>query len=362
MLPSSTHESPRFDASGAADLEVFIRAVRSLVDARLIAFFADKLAEAERVSPQSLELVQALEALTMRGGKRLRPVVVAAAMLAVRPDTELTRAGEVAASLELLQTYLLAHDDFMDGDLVRRGGPAVHAVFRTRYGDAHLGDSLGVLAGDLASAYSLELMLSATTEPTTQRALLAALVQLRKEVYFGQHLDMIGDSDVERMRDLKTGSYTVRGPAALGGILAGANTQQLAALRAWADPLGEAFQLADDILGTFGTSGDTGKPGDDLRHGKRTSLVVEAEARLDPEELRGLLALLGDASASDASIHAMVELFRVRGVRSAVEGRAAARLTASRSALATAVTSGELDATAATRLDALGTLLVVRDR
>ena len=87
MLPSSTHESPRFDASGAADLEVFIRAVRSLVDARLIAFFADKLAEAERVSPQSLELVQALEALTMRGGKRLRPVVVAAAMLGQTPSS-----------------------------------------------------------------------------------------------------------------------------------------------------------------------------------------------------------------------------------------------------------------------------------
>jgi geranylgeranyl diphosphate synthase type I len=341
----------------------FVRWVRSLVDARLAAFFAAKRLETERISPRSVELVAALESLTMRGGKRLRPVVAAAAMLAVDPGRDLASVVDLGASLELLQTYLLAHDDFMDGDLERRGGPAVHAIFRAAYADDHLGDSLGVLGGDLASAYSLELFLGAPFAASRLRDGLEALLDLRKEVYFGQHLDIVGDADVARMHDLKTGSYTVRGPARLGGLLGNASEAQLTVLRAWADPLGEAFQLTDDLLGTFGDASATGKPGDDLRHGKRTSLVVRAEAQLPAPELAALQRLLGDPYAPDAVVASVMASLETHGIRAAVEARASECLATSCAALARAGSAEHgLDPTGAARLAAIGTKLVVRDR
>lgn len=364
-LGSTLDSAPRDAASPSAlstldDVDAFVAEVRGLVDRRLSKFFADKRAETERISPRSVELVASLESLTMRGGKRLRPVVTAAAMFAVDPRARIEAFVEIGAALELLQTYLLAHDDFMDGDLERRGGPAVHAIFRASYGDEHVGDSLGVLAGDLASDYCLELALSSSLAPATQRAVLDALLQLRKEVYFGQHLDVIGDADVSRMHDLKTGSYTVRGPARLGGVLGDATARELETLRAWADPLGEAFQLADDLLGTFGQAKDTGKPGEDLRHGKRTSLVMDAESRLPAAERVLLARVLGDRNASDADVAALVSAFEEHGVKASIEARAKACLDASERALE-AGASG-LDARGRARLSAIGRKLAVRDR
>ena len=345
-------------ASASPDLPGFLRDVRSRVDARLRDFFDAKRREAERLSPRSLELVVALEALTMRGGKRLRPVVTAAAMRSVDANAPLDRMVDVGAALELLQTYLLAHDDFMDGDLERRGGPAVHAVFRATYRDDHLGDALGVLAGDLASAYSLELYLGAPWPDADLRRALDALLDLRKEVYFGQHLDVIADPDVARMHDLKTGSYTVRGPARIGALLADANDAQLTVPRNWANPLGEAFQLADDLLGTFATADATGKPGDDLRHGKRTSLVGLAESKLGPADRAILDAALGKTDASDDVIVAATTMLERTGIRREVEARAESRLRASELALAGA----PLDPDGIALLAAIGHALAKRDR
>jgi len=139
----------------------WLRIVRMEVDTRLLEFFEEKKGETGEISPPTLELVDEIEALTMRGGKRLRPAVAAAGYRCVRPGHGMARLVELSASLELLQSYLLIHDDWMDGDEVRRGGDAVHASLQQSHRDSHLGAALGVLAGDLASAYAWELFLEA---------------------------------------------------------------------------------------------------------------------------------------------------------------------------------------------------------
>ncbi|MBC7173488.1 MAG: polyprenyl synthetase family protein, partial [Polyangiaceae bacterium] len=187
-----------------------VEATRQGIDAALARFFETKRAEVRSISPASEILVDEVEALTMRGGKRLRPIVLAAAHLAVRDDAPLESAIPIGAALELLQSYLLIHDDWMDGDLTRRGGPAVHASLRRRLGNEHLGDSLGVLAGDLAGTWAWELTLSTPFPAHRRDAALAAYARVQVEVYLGQHLDIVADSDVPRMQDLKTSSYTVR--------------------------------------------------------------------------------------------------------------------------------------------------------
>ncbi len=301
---------------------MLLAAVRDRVDERLRRFFEAKKAEATSVSPDSLELVRQVESLTMRGGKRMRAALLVGAMHAVRKDADIALADDVCAGLELLQSYLLIHDDWMDGDDERRGGPSVHAALAKLYGDAHLGASLAILAGDLAATYAFELVVRAPFPPARLREAIDAFVHVQQEVFFGQHLDVVGTRDVSRMHHLKTGSYTGRGPLRLGAILADATPEQCAALEAFGTPIGLAFQLRDDLLGTFGDTLAMGKPtGNDLRAGKRTSLVEEARSALSDRDREPLERVLGDRGASDQAIARATELLVTSGARRRVEER-----------------------------------------
>jgi geranylgeranyl diphosphate synthase type I len=138
--------------------------------------------------------------------------------------------------------------------------------------------------------------------------------------------------EIEAMHALKTASYSTRGPVVMGARLAGAPEAQVATLAAFADPLGVAFQLRDDLLGTFGDPAETGKPaGNDLREGKHTAVVVEA--LLDPGTAEAVGRVLGRRDASDGDVRAAVEILESRGVRARVEGRIAELANASRAAL-----------------------------
>ncbi len=313
----------------------FLDDVRRAVDADLARFFAQETERARALSGDVL-LVEALAALTMRGGKRLRPAVLVAAHRAVKADGRLEDVLTACSALELLQTYLLVHDDWMDGDDVRRGGPSVHAALRASVGNAHLGDALAILAGDLGCAYAWELLLDAGAMQPPKPEVLRAFSAIQREVVLGQQLDVMGSPDVTRMHQLKTGSYTVRGPLRLGALLGGAaiDGPALAALDAFADPIGEAFQIADDLLGTFGDPAKTGKPaGNDLKVGKRTSLVLAAEQKLDDVARAPLTAVLGNERATDAQLAAASELLVTSGIRAHVEGRLSALVADAEAAL-----------------------------
>ncbi len=278
----------------------WLEQVRSGVDACLFQFFRDKRHETQEMSLPTMELVVEIEALTMRGGKRLRPAVATAAYRCVRPGQGMERLAELGGSLELLQSYLLIHDDWMDHDEIRRGGAAVHTSLQRTHADVHLGAALGVLAGDLASAYAWELFLRAPYSAQTQSTAASAFVQTQKEVYCGQHLDLIGDADVARMHGLKTTSYTVKGPMLLGALLGEPSHEQLQAIHAWATPIGEAFQIRDDLLGALGSPDNTGKPALDLQHGKLSRVLLELRQTTTPQARASVERIIGE---SDVSVH-----------------------------------------------------------
>ncbi len=315
------------------ELESWMGGIRQQVDAILERFFEAKCEEARLLSPKAIELVSEVRDLTMRGGKRLRPIVTAAAYRAASGSNDLSPTFVVGAALELLQTYLLIHDDWMDEDRERRGGPAVHYAFQKKHGHDHLGASLGILAGDLASTFGWELLLEGRFPDGRQAEGFSLFVRIQKEVFAGQQLDLMTDGDVERMHDLKTGSYTTRGPAELGGILADADADGMRALRDWSTPLGVAFQLRDDLLGTFGSTAQTGKPGDDLRHGKHNA-VVAAFRRLEPSETEQALlrGVWGRADARDEEIAAATEV--LLAAKTEVEARLSVLADEARTALA----------------------------
>lgn len=315
----------RKSGGGAATnpFRALLKQVRRDVDTRLAALFQRKLTEAEPLGHDVVALVDALRDLTMRGGKRFRPALLFAAYHAVDDGAPDATALDAGAALELLQTYLLVHDDWMDRDDVRRGGPAVHALLAHHYGSRTMGDAAALLAGDYASAIALEALSSVKTTGDRIAHAVMLFAQIQQDAIRGQQIDLGGRSEnIEVMHDLKTGSYTVRGPMLLGATLAGASPELLARLTRFSQPLGVAFQLRDDLLGAFGNPKETGKPfGSDIRSGKKTALVDEALSRIGPGDRHTLTETLGRRDATDTQTKSIVAMFDRSGARAAVERR-----------------------------------------
>jgi geranylgeranyl diphosphate synthase type I len=295
--------------------------LRRRVDARLASVLDATEKLSDKQAHDALPILTQVHELTMRGGKRLRPALVLAAVECIAPsDTIFEAVTDVACAIELLQTYLLIHDDWMDGDEVRRGGPTVHVALAQTFGGTHLGACAAILSGDMAIALAQEFLSSPHIPPARLQTIVRRFAAMQREVVLGQTLDLIDSSDVDAKHDLKTGSYTVRGPLALGHAVAGGDTAQWASLDGFARPLGIAFQLRDDLIGSFGDERETGKSaGTDLRAGKHTAPVAIALKNLGTEGRRELESLLGDES--DESIARARELIEHSGAIEAVEQR-----------------------------------------
>lgn len=304
-------------------MTAYVLEVRRAVDARLEEIVTDALQRAHSAGAAPHAIATELASLVRRGGKRLRPVLLAASARACGRGLD-EAVIEAGCAWELLQAYFLVHDDWMDGDATRRGGPTAHVTLGARHGE-HLGASLAILAGDLGCALAHR-ALARVGNPEA----MATFARVHEEVVLGQALDLtLGAEDlaaVERMHALKTASYSTVGPVELGAVLASASREQRAALSRYAGPLGVAFQLVDDLLGAFGSEEVTGKPvGSDLRARKRTALVVEAMRRASPEQRATLERWLAGEELDVMPL--IVE------ARAAVEGRAAALLLAANQAL-----------------------------
>jgi geranylgeranyl diphosphate synthase type I len=313
----------------------FVSRVREQVEARLATWLDARVAEARGRGEAVGIVADSVRQLALRGGKRLRAVLLAAGYEACGGEGGIERVTPLGVALEVFQTYLLVHDDLMDGDDVRRGGPSLPALMRSAFPRGQA-EAMSVLAGDLAGAWAQRAAFEMDFEPA--RVVLAAreLALVHEQVVEGQILDVRGApgnaGEVEAMHALKTASYSVRGPVVMGARLAGAGDAQIAALVGFADPLGVAFQLRDDVLGTFGDARAMGKPaGNDLRGGKRTALVVDALRDAQASEALG--RVLGQRDASDADVRAAVAHIEACGARARIEGRIAELAAQSREAL-----------------------------
>ncbi|MFI6006356.1 polyprenyl synthetase family protein [Streptomyces sp. NPDC051366] len=251
------------------------------------------------------------------GGKRIRPILAFVGWHAAGATGDPGTVVRLAASLELFHVSALIHDDVMDSSALRRGRPTVHrALARARQGDdsgvpvaaaARFGEGAAILIGDLAMVWSDELLLEGDTNPKQLAALWPVLHAMRSEIVLGQYLDLQATGDVSpdvsralRIGRYKTAKYTVERPLHLGAIAAGADQHLLDRLSAFALPLGEAFQLRDDLLGVFGDPAVTGKSAlEDLRDGKATALTALALQRANPSQRRALTDWLGEPHLTD---------------------------------------------------------------
>ncbi len=306
----------------AAAFEELAARVRPAVDERLRSSLDQALAGARALGPAVEATVGALRSLALRGGKRWRAVLVAAAYEGCAGAGGASQVVMAGVAFELLQAYLLVHDDWMDGDRTRRGGPSVHAALGEHFASESLGAAAAVLAGDYASALAQDALLAVAVPASGLLDAARDFAAVQRDVTLGQMIDLLGgdSSPLEVTYTLKTTSYTVRGPLLVGAALAGASAGTRAALERHARPLGIAFQLRDDLLGAFGDPAVTGKPvGTDLRRGKRTALVAELEKDTHGSHL--LARVLGVSDAPDEEVAAVSRRMVESGARARVEAR-----------------------------------------
>ncbi|MFI6638865.1 polyprenyl synthetase family protein [Streptomyces sp. NPDC050504] len=314
-------------ASAALDLDD----VRAAVDATLSGYL-DTL-ERTVPHPRLAPLVATLRGFVEAGGKRIRPLLCVAGWHAAGGTGSRSAVLHLAASLELLHASVLIHDDIIDASATRRGVPTAHrslAALRASQGPRaalRFGSSSALLLGDLTFVWSDQLLRDAGLSQRERDAVLPVVDATRREVLLGQYLDLLSTGTPSDDMDTalaitryKTAHYTVERPLQAGVALAGAGERLLPACSDFGIPLGEAFQLRDDLLGVFGDPSHTGKPIlDDLREGKHTPLIVLALRRATPRQRTVLETHLGRPGLTHTGAASVRAVLVATGARDTVE-------------------------------------------
>ena len=304
--------------------------LRARVQKHLDAFLTEQAQRLEDIDQDLEPLMDALIAL-LAGGKRLRPAFCWWGWRGAGGD-DTDDAVLAATSLELLQACALIHDDVMDGSDTRRGQPAAHrrlAALHDASGWAGSSDAFGtggaILLGDLCLSWADELLersglptcrppgrCTTSCEPSSWPGS-TSISWSRREVVARSSVPC--GSCVTSPRSTRSSvrsTWGSRWPVAGSDLLAVGSAYGL--------PLGEAFQLRDDVLGVFGDPEETGKPaGDDLREGKRTVLVALALESATPAQAAVLAEHLGDPALTESGVGAIREVLTDTGALSRVE-------------------------------------------
>lgn len=290
--------------------------------ARRLDPYLDARVPSATAPPERLHV--AMRHLLFPGGKRLRPAFAFSACEAAGAPAE--RALPLAAAVELVHTYSLVHDDLpcMDDDAERRGRPTVHVAFD---------EATAVLAGDALQALAFEILAGAAREHGAEAvaaagAELAAAAGSRRLVA-GQVEDLAfapgGEGEAERVEavHLRKAGALLAASVVGGALLGGAAPELLDRLRKFAEPVGVAFQIADDLLDYTGSEAVTGKPsGHDLRERKVTLPLVGAMENVSDGEERTIRTFFTRVEPSDDDIAEVVAIVGERGGLSYARARA----------------------------------------
>lgn len=304
-----------------------------LIEAEIVAFFARSTREAAMISPAYLALWKDIYRLVQAGGKRLRPRMVCMAYRAFG-GTDLARIAPVAAASELLHISMLIHDDIIDRDLMRYGVDNITASYLKKYAsqlpDAadrqHYAQSAALLAGDLLLSGAHQLIAGSQLQPHIRAAAHTIFSRSVFEVAGGELLDTEaafsepGEVQPLAIARFKTAGYSFISPLLIGATLADATADQKEYVRQFAEQLGIAFQLQDDILGIFGNPATTGKSTtSDIRESKRTYLIECFDRLATPKQRHEFDRLFGKIDITEDEAYAVRELLVASGARSQVE-------------------------------------------
>jgi geranylgeranyl diphosphate synthase type I len=292
-----------------------------MIEEALRRFLRKEGERAEKFSGLLREYYGSLEEFLLRGGKRLRPIALVVAYEGVGGQ-DVEAAVEASICVELLHNSSLVHDDIIDRDELRRGGPTMHVKYRDwlrklrgERDAEHFGLSMGILAGDSLFNLGFKSLAEARFREEVKLKALKLYVEAYEQLVEGVIIDTclplaleVGEDDYLAMVDLKTGSLFEKS-LTIGSTLAEARPSQLRALSRYGILAARGFQIQDDIIGLFGREEEVGKPvGSDVREGKMTLLMVKALQLASLSERERLRSLLGKR---DLTVGELAEVRRI---------------------------------------------------
>jgi geranylgeranyl diphosphate synthase type I len=301
--------------------------------ARVDALLAQTLAEHQHrwsSLQQDLHVIfEEIQALVLGGGKRLRPQFSHWGWVAAGGDSAAPESTHIGAAIELLHAAALFHDDVIDDADTRRSRQSTHKNFSENHStngwvgeSRRYGEGSAILIGDIT--YVVSDSLTDSLSPA------ARLIwhDLRLEMNIGQYLDVLGSArqtrdiaEADLICRMKSAKYTIERPLHLGAVAAdpGRGSALMPMLSAYGLPLGDAFQMRDDILGAFGDTAITGKPvGGDFREGKPTPLLARACAAATTQQT-AVLSMVGAPELSDGDISKIQQVVIETGALQAME-------------------------------------------
>ncbi len=294
------------------DFNETLELYKKKVDNALEVFF-DSL-EVDGIDEFGEQLIGDIREFTLRGGKRIRAILVIFGYKAFYGEDE-EEILKAAIAVELMQSFLLVHDDIIDCDDKRRGKPTLHKLYENRFSDSasnpsKLGKDLAIVTGDIASVLGQRIIQDTDFDDFSKLRAIKIFNEAILKTCVGQALDIVSayksdldESEIDSIHGLKTSTYTFEAPLMLGAAFAGADESDLQILKNFALPLGKAFQVHDDIIGVFGEEKKLGKPiGSDLREGKKTFLISRALENGNEKEKNFLKNINGDKEISEEEI------------------------------------------------------------
>jgi geranylgeranyl diphosphate synthase type I len=268
----------------------------------------------------------------VRTGKMLRAGMVVAGYAAAgrKPGLAAIRAG---AAVELIQAGLLIHDDIIDHDQVRRGGPSLHVQYARLGGKSgasdpdHFGEGMGICLGDIALFMGFEILAGLPAVPAARAEILGqwsddlcrvGLAQMQ-DLNFGQTFPDVSEAEIKRLYVNKTGRYTFSAPLRTGAVLGGAGRGLRDRLAVLGETLGLLFQMRDDEIGLYGRAEAIGKPvGSDVREAKLTLFMRRLFDKAAPADRKRLAGIFGNPDLTRAMLAEVREIAERSGVRAAM--------------------------------------------
>lgn len=265
--------------------------------------------------------------LLSRGGKRIRGALVMAGyeMCGGKDRKMITHA---ARAIEMIHAYILMIDDIQDRSALRRGKPSAHKMLETLHrqrgykGDpVHTGISLALNAAITGAHAAQDVLANLNVDPHLRLKGISLINRTMGITAHGQTLDILNElvdspdpADIERVLEWKTALYTVISPLQVGMTLAGAEDPVIEAITEYGLHAGKAFQITDDILGIYGNEEELGKtPGDDIREGKGTLLVLFALEHASANDKAFLRKCLGNQNLTDAEFERCKQVIETSG-------------------------------------------------
>lgn len=306
----------------ATGIEPSFEDLRTQIEEALGVFLESRRFDLRDIGIELDPVAENIASYVLTGGKRLRPLFAYWGYRGAGGTHDIAVIRAVS-SLELIHACALMHDDVMDASDTRRGKPAIHKRFAAIHreqglsGDADkFGVAAAILLGDLALVWADQMLHTSQVAKDAMLRALPVIDEMRVEIMSGQYLDVLeqalASQSIERslrVARLKSAKYTVERPLHFGAALADAGQALIESYSRFGMPLGEAFQLRDDLLGVFGDPAETGKSaGDDLREGKRTALIAATLDRASGTQAAFIEQHLGRATLGVPDVIRMREI------------------------------------------------------